>query len=830
MQWKKLIGCACASAMLLSIAAMPLAAGAAAPSAVWAADDGEWTEPETLTYNGMNYYIEDNKATITGYTDDLPSVLEIPAEIGGIPVTGIGQMAFYNAPITEVTIPASIESFGFQNFMNCTKLSKVNLPANLKAIHEGAFGGCTALESIDLPEGLTTIGNLVFSGCTALKEIGIPSTLTEFGEPAFTDTPWLAAKQAENPFVVINGVLIDGSTVEGGEITVPDGVKSVAYMAFADRKDITKVTLPDSMESLGRSAFGGCTALAEIVIPAGVTEIGHGAFDGTAWLTAQQEKNPVVVLNSVVIDGTTAVGGVVIPEGATVIGDFAFYCNEELTGVTFPDSLTKIGADAFSACSELTEVTIPVGVTAICDSAFCRCESLADITIVNPNCEITDNSFTIANDWSNFYGTIHGYAGSTAEAYAKKYDVIFKAIEGEPPVLIEEPTESVTEPTEPPTDPVTEPTEPATEPTEPAEKPTGTCGEHVNWEFDPSTGTLTISGTGAMEDYNGYIGTAPTFSEYRDQITSVVIEEGVTTLGSEAFSCYENLVNVTIPESVTRIKGGALMQTAWMTAREAENLFVVVNGLLISARTCTGDVTVPDGVVMLEEGCFAQNENVTSVTLPEGVKRIGRAAFETCFGLTSVQLPDSLEVIEEGAFNLCSKLTDVTIPAGVKQIGDNVFLTIESLASVTILNPDCEIYDSMGTFCNTAVWEEGVGGYTMTEANYTGVIRGHAGSTAEAYAKKYGRTFEEIQDEPTETTLGDIDGTGTVNASDAANVLIAAAAIGASKDPGLTDAQKKAADVNSDGSINATDAAIILQYAAYVGAGHTDAKITDFVH
>lgn len=81
-----------------------------------------------------------------------------------------------------------------------------------------------------------------------------------------------------------------------------------------------------------------------------------------------------------------------------------------------------------------------------------------------------------------------------------------------------------------------------------------------------------------------------------------------------------------------------------------------------------------------------------------------------------------------------------------------------------------------------------------------------------------------------EPPLGDIDGTGTVNASDAANVLIAAAAIGASKDPGLTDAQRKAADVNSDTAINATDAAIILQYAAAVGAGHTDAQITDFVN
>ena len=79
-------------------------------------------------------------------------------------------------------------------------------------------------------------------------------------------------------------------------------------------------------------------------------------------------------------------------------------------------------------------------------------------------------------------------------------------------------------------------------------------------------------------------------------------------------------------------------------------------------------------------------------------------------------------------------------------------------------------------------------------------------------------------------SLGDVNMDGSVSETDAANVLIAAADIGAGKDSGLTEVQRTAADVNSDGSINATDAAIILQYAAAVGAGQKDVKITDFVH
>ena len=93
------------------------------------------------------------------------------------------------------------------------------------------------------------------------------------------------------------------------------------------------------------------------------------------------------------------------------------------------------------------------------------------------------------------------------------------------------------------------------------------------------------------------------------------------------------------------------------------------------------------------------------------------------------------------------------------------------------------------------------------------------------------RAVETPTEEPSENVnLGDVNGDGVINASDAALVLIAAAAMGAGEGSGLTDAQMTVADVNTDGIVNASDAAIILIYAAAVGAGETDAKITDFVH
>lgn len=81
---------------------------------------------------------------------------------------------------------------------------------------------------------------------------------------------------------------------------------------------------------------------------------------------------------------------------------------------------------------------------------------------------------------------------------------------------------------------------------------------------------------------------------------------------------------------------------------------------------------------------------------------------------------------------------------------------------------------------------------------------------------------------PASYTLGDVSNDGAVNASDAAQILIAAANLGGGGASGLTEAQEKAAEINGDGSINASDAAIILQYAAAVGGG-SDAKLEDFI-
>jgi hypothetical protein len=122
-----------------------------------------------------------------------------------------------------------------------------------------------------------------------------------------------------------------------------------------------------------------------------------------------------------------------IPDSVTCLGSMAFHGCYSLTSVTISNSVTEILSDTFMKCSNLKSVNIPESVTSIEKMAFYECNRLESITIENPDCEIYDESSTIANSFDiigeSFYnGTIYGYANSTAQAFAEKYGYKFVEI------------------------------------------------------------------------------------------------------------------------------------------------------------------------------------------------------------------------------------------------------------------------------------------------------------------------------------------------------------------------------------------------------------------
>ena len=222
----------------------------------------------------------------------------------------------------------------------------------------------------------------------------------------------------------------------------------------------------------------------------------------------------------------------------------------------------------------------------------------------------------------------------------------------------------------------------------------GTCGDNLTWTLDDA-GTLTISGTGAMEDYD-YYGATPWHDNW-DTITSLVIEEGVASIGSRAFDDCSNLTRISIPESVTSIGEYAFHWcSSLVEIHVAENnpnyssdeygvLFNKdMSTLIRTPMAINGDYQIPEGVINIGEYAFCACASLTSIVIPESVTSIDSGAFADCSSLTRVVIPEGVNSIGDEAFSYCTSLTSVSIPESVASIGDEAFYHCSGLTSVNI--------------------------------------------------------------------------------------------------------------------------------------------------
>ncbi len=200
-------------------------------------------------------------------------------------------------------------------------------------------------------------------------------------------------------------------------------------------------------------------------------------------------------------------------------------------------------------------------------------------------------------------------------------------------------------------------------------------GINLTWELTDD-GTLTISGTGAMEDYD-YDTTPWRFS---NSIKSVIIDDGVTLIGDYAFYYCSSLTTVTIPSSVTIIGNYAFYGCYRLTT-----------------------VTIPNSVTIIGEAAFCTCSSLKSVTIPNSVTTIGDRAFSQC-NLTTVTIPNSVATIGDHAFSRCS-LTTVTIPNSVTTIGDGAFSNCSKLQGIVVAEGNRHYADLDGVLLNYAKTE-----------------------------------------------------------------------------------------------------------------------------
>ena len=241
----------------------------------------------------------------------------------------------------------------------------------------------------------------------------------------------------------------------------------------------------------------------------------------------------------------------------------------------------------------------------------------------------------------------------------------------------------------------------------------GTCGENLTWTLTDQR-VLTISGTGDMV----FDPVVPWYNVYHESIYTVIIEDGVTSIGGGAFSECSNLQSVSIPDSIKKIGDAAFTYThltsvtipasvteiglevfrncgylTAITVSDANPQYKSVDGVLLTKdgkrliccpAAKTGSFAIPDTVTEIDTYAFYCCFTLTGVTIPDGVTYIGSHAFEGCHEFVSMSIPDSVTSIGEAAFFGCNRLADLKISNNLTKIDGATFMGCHGLTSVTI--------------------------------------------------------------------------------------------------------------------------------------------------
>ena len=752
-------------------------------------DDGELSEAEAAAVTSLGAAFRDN--TLIKQFNELQYFTGL---------TAIPDSAFFNCKnLASVTLPANVTRIGVRAFYYCcNSLTTVAIPSNVTTIGEYAFQNCYKLTSIFIPKKVTTLGNYVFYNCNGLASLEVQEGNTVYDSRGNCNA---IIKTATNTLIV------------GCKNTViPEDVTAIGDYAFRKATGLVSITIPRSVTSIGKSSFSACTGLTDVWcyatnVPGTKTNAFESSSIGTAILhvpgaslsayssaapwngfasivpiggnyphtiafadakakavcVANWDTNGDGELSEAEAEAVTSLGAAfrdnsLIKQfnelqyftGLTAIPDSAFFNCKNLASVTLPANVTSIGVRAFYYCNRLTSVALPESVTSIGNYAFHNCYNLTSIFIPKKVTKI--GSYVLYN--CNSLASIEVQSGNTVYDSRNNCNAIIKT----------------------------------------------------------STNTL-IAGC-----------------------KNTIIPKNVTTIGDYAFRKATGLVSITIPQSVTNIGKNSFSACTGLTDVwcYAKNIPTTNSNAFESSSIETATLHVP-ALSVSAYSSTAPWKNFGSIVAIEGTESSNTIAGADITAHSGQQVKLPIKLTNEDALTVVGISFTLTLPQGVTVVDGEPIFSLESAR----LNPNrFTVYvkqKANSSWNFLIVTNSATAALAGTEGAFMTVTLGIADGMANGSydisltdnklsVKENNNLVNSIRLDDTSSTLtidnsqtdfimGDVNGDGDVDLSDAIMVIYY------SMDETPANFNEAAADMNADGEIDLSDAILIIYRSLGVQLG-----------
>lgn len=453
-------------------------------------------------------------------------------------------------------------------------------------------------------------------------------------------------------------------------VVVSPGITHIGDYSFYKLTALTDVELPNTLKSIGEYAFSNCTSLKNITIPNGVTHI-KTAFYGSTALESIVLPDSVTELGGACFSGCSNLKKVTLSKSLTKIESSTFYECDNLQEIVLPEGISYIGQSAFSGCSSLPAITIPKSTTYIGMDAFEGNTKLREVTVLGAP-EFSSSVFESNGnsiELMKFCGDMPAFNGGSmthvyADCYYPKGNATWNNLNNNnyDGTLV---WHAVDDPSQ----------------IQLGNSMSGSCGTNTTWEL--KDGVMTISGNGTMDYYRWH--------NYKDDITTLIIEEGVTSIANEAFHGCDNLKTVVLPDSMTEL-GAPFWGCRSLSSITLPKTITRINRLAFKDCTALKEIVIPEGVTYIAEDAF-RNSGLEKITLPDSLTTIGKYAFYDCKNLKQLHFPANLTFIGDYALSGCPNLKSLYF-YGDPPLTDT--FTFRGLRATAYYPPGNELWETKG--------------------------------------------------------------------------------------------------------------------------------------